>query len=572
MNTTTTRRVRGPLVRWMTVTLAAGALMILGGAAASAQDTGPEKPPATLKDLTAEQKGWRDAEGAISCTEHPDFLPCTLTSGTAVKFNILYPDDNTQFRAVPDLDASEPSAVENSGGGGGLGIPNVVDAVASVPGKLMGKAVDSAFGKAAESIGIFAGDFLVDSMVWWLKTDSIDVSYGNALTGKEPIQKLIGFVMMAGILTSAIIMMITRRTQPAAEILMAGVKYILISSLALIVLKGALAAGDDLTRQLVEDGAQEFGPRVKAMLGTAVIGNPGGVLFLGLVAASLSFIQWVMGFVRQAGIVVLYSLILIAAAGQFSSWGRQWFPRIAGACIALVLFKPIAAMIYMIGFKLIGTEQSLTTLVTGIMVIALAVVALPSMMKFFSFLGMQVGGGMGAGAVLAGAVAAGAGGAMLASGMGGGDAGSGDAHSSFMAATGPDGSSEPDPSPGNGPQGLGGGGSLQGLPPGGGNTPESPTDSSGVDGPDPTSDPSSASENPDASGVTPTDPGSTGPDLGDASAAGQAGGAGATAAAGAATGGIGLAAAAGAKALGGAADAADGVASEMAPDTGPDMK
>ena len=189
-------------------------------------------------------------------------------------------------------------------------------------------------------------------MTWWIKQDSISLSYAQSMAGKVPVQQVVGLIMMAGILGSSIAMMISRRTQPAAEMAMYGVRYLLISSLALVVLTGAVRAGDDFARQMVTGGAEQFGQRVQAMLGTETIGNPGGVLVLGLIAVLLGFIQWVMGFMRQAGLVVLYAMILIAAAGQLSTWGRQWFPRIASMCIALVLYKPLAAWIYSLGFTL----------------------------------------------------------------------------------------------------------------------------------------------------------------------------------------------------------------------------
>lgn len=545
------------LARLVLLMFSVFALLALSTPIVSAQEADPATPPTSYEELTAEQKTWRDPKGVISCKEHPEFPTCAENPA----MSYTYPEDNTAFTARLDGESDVNTTID----------------IAGTPGRMLDKAADSAFGNAAESVGTFAGDFLVESMTWWIKTESIDISYANVLAGKAPVQKVIGFIMMAGILSMAIVMMISRRTEPAADILVGGVKYILISSLSMVVLSGALHAGDDFAKQMVEDGANEFGQRIKLMLGTSVIGNPGGVLFLGLLAALLSFIQWVMGFIRQAGIVVLYALILFAAAGQLTTWGKQWFPRIAGACIALVLFKPIAAMCYSIGFKLIGTDQSMSTLVTGLMVIALTVIALPSMMAFFSFTGAKVAGGPGAGAVLAGGIAGGLGTAALANNMGGGGGSGtsgGDEQSSFMDATGPDSSSaEVDPSPGNSgglseapaEKGATGSGSDAGSGTGTG------ADTSGGEqdadlGPGTT-------ENPDASGPqTPSDPGSIGPDLGGAAGAGEGAAAAGGAGAAAATGGATLAAGAALKAVDGALDAVEGAASEMSQDTGPDMQ
>ena len=589
-------------------------------------------PPPGPPQLTQEQMGWLTTEGneseeahygvnpvgSLSCYEHPEFGGCRdRKKKTDGKFDTdssmyfqgyLYGPDGRylgisapvpgylepQHLSLRDADGIVGCATSGdkipfcSGGGipsGGAkfdGQGNFVELRGGAP-RVQGEVehefgisnpladlADDAFSKACEWVGKFAGQLIVDSMTWWLRTDSIDLSYANTLSGKEPVQKLVGFVMVAGILSSAMAMMLSRRTQPAVEIMLGGIKYILISSLALVVLSGALHAGDDFAQKMVENGAEDFGPNLQKMFGFATLQNPAAVLLLGIIAAILAFVQWVMGFIRQAGIVVLYSLIFIAAAGQLTTWGRQWFPRIASACVALVLYKPIAAMIYTIGFKLIGTTESFTTLVTGIMVIALAVLALPSMMKFFSFLGMQVGGGAGALSVIAGGAAGGAGLAMSGAGMfgGGGGDGGGDSHASYMSATGPDGSGESDPSPGNtGGRSGGGGGS------GGGG--HSALDAGGSEAPDLASSPESM-ENPDAAGsALPTDISSVGPDLAGAEGASAAGGGAAAggAAGAAATGGASLAIGAAVSAVGSAAAIPDKVGDHMSgDDTGPDMK
>ncbi|WP_067885302.1 hypothetical protein [Nocardia vaccinii] len=498
------------------------AVLAVTGAAGSAH-AGPPAPPSApprpaptrLSDLTPEQRSWRDSDGVISCSAHPTFPTCSTTPDAA---GVRYPDDNSPFlvqmrgKTYTDL--------------------NPLHAV----GDEVGSSVSTAFAQAAESIGKFAGDLLTQSMTWWIKQDSISLSYAQSMAGKEPVQQVVGLIMMAGILGSSIAMMISRRTQPAAEMVMYGVRYLLISSLALVVLTGAVHAGDDFARQMVTGGAEQFGQRMQSMLGVETIGNPGGVLMIGLIAVVLGFIQWVMGFMRQAGLVVLYAMILIAAAGQLSSWGRQWFPRVASMCIALVLYKPLAAFIYSLGFTLIGQDQSLTSLIVGLMVVAMAVIALPTLMKFFSFLGFQVTGGTGALGAAAGMIGSGA---LLASSLGGGGGGGGDpaTPASFAAANGSGGQAEPDPSPGNTPQLTGGDGTAVNPPPQkelGGGEPAALENGS----------PSSAA----------------------------AGAADAEMAAGAATGGVGLAAIRAQKAIAAAPEAAESVGDEMTGgDTGPDM-
>ncbi|MFF5035698.1 hypothetical protein [Nocardia salmonicida] len=527
--------------------------LMMGPAALVSAEPPPPNMPQKLSELSSEQKSWRDTDGVIWCSQHPQFPGCENKPDTGY----LYPNDDTAFRAQINNGATQTTIDLNPG--------RVAD-------NTIGKAVDSAFGKAAESIGKFSGDLLVESMTWWIGTDSISLSYAGVMADKAPVQKVVFFIMMAGILTGSMVMMVTRRTEPGAQILLGGVKYIVISSMALIVLSGAIHAGDDFAHQIIDTDANQFGQRVQAMLGTSTIGNPGGVLLLGIVAFLLGAIQWVMGFIRQAGVVVLYNLILFAAAGQLTTWGRNWFPRIAATCVALVLYKPMAAYIYSLGFGLIGQEQSLTTLVTGLMVVALAVIALPALLKFFDFMGMNVSGGSGALGLAVGGLAGGALGAAAAmGGNGSGSSSGGDGFASFMSATGP-GGGEPDPSPGNGgTSALTAGGGQAQLE--SGSSPKAlGTGSSGLEL---EAGPSSQPENPDASGTpaAPNGSGGSGIDVAGATDAGGAvaAGGGSSAAAGAgaaATGGASMAIQAGLSAASSAAEAADDVGSEM---TGDDL-
>jgi hypothetical protein len=84
----------------------------------------------------------------------------------------------------------------------------------------------------------------------------------------------------------------------------------------------------------------------------------------------------------------------------------------------MVVYKPAAALIYYIGFSYLSTTSSndpggIGTMITGIMVLLLAVLAMPLMLRFFVWSGVQVAGERGGGAAMLGAV-----GAMSLSGCG----------------------------------------------------------------------------------------------------------------------------------------------------------
>lgn len=401
--------------------------------------------------LDADHKGLLNSDGVLDCATAKNKIPvCDKPEGWEQSKPMQY-DSNGRFQRLTQGGTVTPGAGD---------VTRKVDWDKLNPVSAAKKELDNWFAQACESIGKFAGDLLTLSMTWWLKVGSIDVTSGLALTGSRAVQTVVMMIIALGIIGSAITMVLTRRPGPAAELGMGAIKFVLIASLSTTILAGAMHAGDDFARQVTADGADQFGPQMQQMLGIATLHNPGGVLLLGIVAAVLAGIQWLFGFARQAGIVVLYAMLIFAAAGQLSSWGRQWFPRICAMLIALVLYKPAAAIMYSLGWKLMGTEHSLSAVMVGLMVIALTMLALPAMLKFFAFISPAIAGGGSAGTALAGitggmGLAAQLGGDMLSSFSSSG----GDGQSNYMDATGPQSSTtgpEADPSPGNSP-GSGGG-------------------------------------------------------------------------------------------------------------------
>ncbi|WP_157951437.1 hypothetical protein [Rhodococcus opacus] len=439
-------------------------------------------------------------------------------------------------------------------------------------------AADGMVEKIVTWLGQAAGDLLVSSMTWWVTTDSVDLSPSSALMTEPVIQVLIWLVVTAGVVCTGIMMSLTRRGKPLVDMLVGGMKFTLIQLLALTVLTQALRLGDGAARALVADGAQEFGVRVSEMLGLATISNPMNLMLVSVVLWVLSFIQWVFGFLRQGGIVVLAALIIFAGAGQLFPWGRQWFPKIATMLTALVFYKPMAALIYSLGFKIMGggeDGEALESVLLGTVVLTIAVIALPSMMAFFSWAGPS-SGGVSSGGVMAmagaGAVGAAEMGSRMAGWGGGGDdksqqSGS-DPLSSYMDSTGPGtGPAEtngaygahnmPDPqpweTPGGGPQ-PGASASPMGENP----TAENPDATAGQGGADPAS---SGGQGADHVGPDTASPGAS---LSKGAGPGAAtGGSGAGAAAGAATGGAALAVQAGADAIKGVHDTAESAAGTM---------
>lgn len=135
------------------------------------------------------------------------------------------------------------------------------------------------------------------------------------------------------------------------------------------------------------------------------------LLLIAVIAAALALVQWVLMALRQAGLLVLAAMLPLAAAGSLTKSTRGWLDKIIVWLIAMVAYKPAAALIYAIGFQYLSSPAannngSIATLMTGIVVLLLAVVAMPVMLRFFAWTGIQIGCGSGGGSGFLGAAGA----------------------------------------------------------------------------------------------------------------------------------------------------------------------
>jgi hypothetical protein len=162
----------------------------------------------------------------------------------------------------------------------------------------------------------------------------------------------------------------------------------------------------------------------RLLLLTPAVANTTGLPALVVIGISMmlflsSMVQLLLLLARNAGLVLLAGLLPVAAAvgGSVRSRYLTWL-------LALVLYKPAAATIYAAVFWL-GQGQSLTDLLTGLVMFAMAIVALPALMRLIAPAVSVLSGGGSGGVGVAAASGAGqvASGAVRLSASGSGGAG-----------------------------------------------------------------------------------------------------------------------------------------------------
>ncbi|MGD9990124.1 hypothetical protein [Pseudonocardia sp.] len=274
-----------------------------------------------------------------------------------------------------------------------------------------GQAVGSAFEGIVAEVARGAAELVVSTAAWWVETDSVDPLNPAVAAAQGATRDLILVILVGAVLVQSIRLILSRKGEPLIMVATGLIRYAVVSALGLTVLQIALRAGDALATDLLDGAAGNF-----ALLMEDILVNGEGdavflVLLVSLIAAVLSLVQWVLMAMRQAGLLVLAAMLPLAASGSLTRSTRGWLDKLLVWLIAMVVYKPAAAFIYYIGFSYLSSPSatdagSTGTMITGIMVLLLAVIAMPVLLKFFAWSGTQIGGGSGGGSGFLGAVGA----------------------------------------------------------------------------------------------------------------------------------------------------------------------
>ncbi|GAA3239579.1 hypothetical protein GCM10017691_40880 [Pseudonocardia petroleophila] len=273
-----------------------------------------------------------------------------------------------------------------------------------------GQAVGGVLDGLVATVAQGAADLVVSTSTWWATTDSVDPRDSAVIAAQGATSWVVGAVLVGSVLVQAIRLILSRKAEPLIMVASGLFRFAVVSALGLTTLHLALQAGDALAVQLLADAANNF-----ALFMVDALTAPGDNMFVTLIvavlAAILSLVQWLLMAMRQAGLLVLAAMLPLAASGSLTKSTRGWLDKLIVWLLAMVLYKPAAAFIYYIGFSYLSSPNSnapgdVSTQIAGIMVLLLAVIAMPIMLKFFSWSGTQIAGSGGGGSGFIGAAGA----------------------------------------------------------------------------------------------------------------------------------------------------------------------
>lgn len=349
------------------------------------------------------------------------------------------------------------------------GLDNPLSCPGDAIGSVVGGAAESAGSSAMEGVASFfneAAEWAVKNLTAaWLNSPSPDVQSADSPTMwlQDRLTYFVGVAMVVAFLVAAYKLATNPQVQHARDLGEMIVRVVLATTVGGLLIATGIEIGEIFSKWILDQADVDL----DGLLLTGVT-NPGLLLILALVMLLAQLIQLVLMIIRNAMIVYLAAVLPLAAAASSTAAGKQWWSKSVAWLIAFVLYKPVAALIYAGAFRMLDSENNITTQITGVVAVVMAILALPAIMRFIvpatSAMASGNAGAMALGitgaAVATGAVVATGGGAAAAGGGAGlSGATSGMGASSGMGAQGATGATSSGGGSGGGPSGGDDGGS-----------------------------------------------------------------------------------------------------------------
>jgi hypothetical protein len=276
-----------------------------------------------------------------------------------------------------------------------------------------GTAANDALAGVASAIQSGIAWIVTNSIDWWIKVPSPDLAAEPAVGHLQQLMlPVTAAVAVLGLIIAGGKMALTRKANPLVDTAAGLVTIAATTAIGVLLPTLLLQAGDAWSNWVLNASTGgQFAARLTSVL-TLDGAQPSVVVVLGIVAIIISAMQAVLMLFRQGSLVVLAGVLPLAAAGTLTPATRPWFRKVTGWMLALIFYKPAAAAVDATAFIMIGTGRDVRTIFMGFAMIGLSLLALPVLMRFFTWTTGQVADAAGGGGfmqtALSGAVAFGA--------------------------------------------------------------------------------------------------------------------------------------------------------------------
>ena len=311
---------------------------------------------------------------------------------------------------------------------GPCSIPGVslgCDLVGGVAGDVAGDAASGVFDAAASKIADGFATAIQLLVTFWTGVDvpGLSTTEGPVAELRANTAWLSAFIAVLSLLVCAGRMAMTRSSRPAAEAFKGLLILVVVSGAGVAAVNALVVFGDGYSRWVLDRSTDgELGERLVMLTtvgDTAGLGS-GLILVIALLGILASIAQMGLMLVRVGVVTIFAGLLPLAAAGTSTQTGMEYFKRMTSWLLAFVLYKPAAATIYASAFLMIGDGKDATSVLAGLFMLVLSIVALPAMLRLVTpMVGAAAAAGAGAGGGMAAAGMVMATGARMSSSSGG---------------------------------------------------------------------------------------------------------------------------------------------------------
>jgi hypothetical protein len=295
--------------------------------------------------------------------------------------------------------------------------PLITPACLIIAGHLAHTAVTSAAGGLLAGLAQAITDgvrwTVTTTATWWTGIGSPDLATEPAVARMQQWLLPITAAVAAGAMIAAgARMAITRKASPLLDVTGGLVTIAAATTLGTVAATLLLKAGDAWSAWiLAQSTGGQFTARLSLALNLGGSAAPAVVIVFGVAAIVLSVVQAALLLFRQAALVILAGVLPLAAAGSVAPLTCGWVRKAGAWMLALICYKPAAAAVYAAAFTMIGTGGARTALM-GFVMLVLSVLALPALLRFFTWttgtVATSPGGGQLLGIAATGAIAFGA--------------------------------------------------------------------------------------------------------------------------------------------------------------------
>ncbi len=204
-------------------------------------------------------------------------------------------------------------------------------------------------------------------------------------------------IVTASVIWQGIMMIITRRSEPVVDLLRGFFVLILWLGIGVEGPRVAMELADYVSIYFVKLADKQGVPTDWAME-VAMVKAFSVENYLGILAACLfvmlaAGIQYLIMLFREGTVLILAGAMVLAASGAFTQSTRNWLPKLIGQMLALIAYKPTAALVMLAASKMYETSgKSMDDWWMALMMLWMSIFALPVLMKMFSWTTGSVGG------------------------------------------------------------------------------------------------------------------------------------------------------------------------------------